>query len=96
MGLGDSHPKHLDTIQKVRNHSVTRPISIDSPQVVYAGDFFYLMTLFLSKCCVTFIYLEITPNIWHNRMTWAVFALSCLWFFASILIISIGCELVQA
>ena len=62
-------------------------------QAVFASDVFYLLTLYLSKCCAASTYLRLTPKKAHNVASWALMGLSTLWVFTSVLAIGINCEL---
>lgn len=59
---------------------------------VVASDVLYLLTIYLSKCCVVAIYLRLTPQKSYKRTSWATLAVCTLWIIPSILIISINCE----
>jgi len=54
-----------------------------------------LITIYLSKCCVHFVFLQLTPNKYHNRASWAVMGVSTLWLVCSIFMIGVNCELNQ-
>lgn len=62
-------------------------------KLLVASDIFYLLTLYLSKCCVVAIYQRLTPRELHKNTLWAVFAFSTAVIIVSILIITIDCSL---
>ncbi|TKA70636.1 hypothetical protein B0A55_05748 [Friedmanniomyces simplex] len=59
----------------------------------FASTVLYLIALWLAKCCVLFVYLQLTPNKGHNLASWAVIGFSTVWVFISILMIGVDCEL---
>ncbi|CAI7660814.1 unnamed protein product [Penicillium pancosmium] len=56
------------------------------------ADILYLLTLYLSKCCVIAIYLRLTPRERHKSFLWATLGLSTVGVFVSVLAISVDCE----
>ncbi|KAI2706238.1 hypothetical protein DTO006G1_8843 [Penicillium roqueforti] len=57
-----------------------------------AADILYLITLYLSKCCIIAIYLRLTPRKHHKSILWATFGLSTVGIIVSILLIAVNCE----
>ncbi|KAJ5744350.1 hypothetical protein N7533_009220 [Penicillium manginii] len=57
-----------------------------------AADILYLLTIYLSKCCVIAIYLRLTPRQRHKSFLWATFGLSIVGAIISVLVISVDCE----
>ncbi|KNG81982.1 hypothetical protein ANOM_010574 [Aspergillus nomiae NRRL 13137] len=57
------------------------------------SDILYLITVYVSKCCVVGIHLRLTPQKLHNRVSWATLALCTAWIITSVSIIAINCEL---
>ncbi|KAJ5963996.1 uncharacterized protein N7479_003872 [Penicillium vulpinum] len=57
-----------------------------------AADILYLLTLYLSKCCIIAIYLRLTPRRRHKSILWATFGLSTVGIIVSILVIAVNCE----
>jgi len=80
-----------------KRHAPSFPVLTENwhLQSAYASDVLYLTTLYLSKCCVHFLYLHLTPNRTHNRASWAVMGLSTVWVICSIFMIGVNCELNQ-
>jgi hypothetical protein len=99
MGLGNSIElvslNNLQQLQKAINLHFPFQRKIDILQSAYASDVLYLITLYLSKCFVHFLYLHLTPNRAHNRTSWAVMGLSTVWVICSIFMIGVNCELNQ-
>ncbi|OGM43086.1 hypothetical protein ABOM_009200 [Aspergillus bombycis] len=62
-------------------------------QLVAVSDILYLITVYVSKCCVVGIHLRLTPQKLHNRISWATLALCTAWIITSVSIIAINCEL---
>ncbi|CRL26708.1 DNA methylase, N-6 adenine-specific, conserved site [Penicillium camemberti] len=56
------------------------------------ADILYLLTLYLSKCCIIAIYLRLTPRKRHKSILWATFGLSTAWIIMSVLIIAVNCQ----
>ncbi|KAL2000342.1 hypothetical protein VTN02DRAFT_3230 [Thermoascus thermophilus] len=61
-------------------------------QALVAGDAFYLITIFLSKCCIIAVYLRLSPRKGHNNASWATLILCGAWIISSIFIIVVDCE----
>ncbi|KAK0877149.1 hypothetical protein LTR87_008978 [Friedmanniomyces endolithicus] len=59
----------------------------------FASTVLYLIALWLAKCCVLFVYLQLTPNKRHNLISWSVIGFNTVWVFISILMIGVDCEL---
>ncbi|PYH93789.1 hypothetical protein BO71DRAFT_430614 [Aspergillus ellipticus CBS 707.79] len=62
-------------------------------QTTAATDALFLITLFLSKCCVLGMLSRLTPQRIHHLILYGIFGLSVCWVLSSILIILINCEL---
>ncbi|PVI01607.1 hypothetical protein DM02DRAFT_341538 [Periconia macrospinosa] len=58
----------------------------------FAADLLYLIVLFLSKCCVSFLFLNLTPGNAHMRVIWTTVAASSTWVITSILLEAIRCN----
>ncbi|PWY87192.1 hypothetical protein BO94DRAFT_516977 [Aspergillus sclerotioniger CBS 115572] len=61
--------------------------------LITVSDILYLITIYISKCCVCGIYLRLTPQKWHNRATLTTLALCTAWIIPAVLIIAVNCEL---
>ncbi|KAJ5188148.1 hypothetical protein N7491_004473 [Penicillium cf. griseofulvum] len=57
-----------------------------------AADILYLLTLYLSKCCIIAIYLRLTPRTRHKSILWATFGVSTVGIIVSVLVIAVNCE----
>ncbi|KAE8392373.1 hypothetical protein BDV23DRAFT_192545 [Aspergillus alliaceus] len=57
------------------------------------SDILYLITIYVSKCCVVGIHLRLTPQKLHNRISQTTLALCTIWITTAILIIAVNCEL---
>ncbi|KAE8348934.1 hypothetical protein BDV28DRAFT_152353 [Aspergillus coremiiformis] len=64
-------------------------------QLIIVSDILYLITIYISKCCVVGIHLRLTHQKPHNRTSWVTLALCTAWVIIAILIITINCELNQ-
>ncbi|PWY92693.1 hypothetical protein BO70DRAFT_392081 [Aspergillus heteromorphus CBS 117.55] len=62
-------------------------------QTTAATDVLYLITLFLSKCCVLGMLSRLTPQRMHHLVLYGILGLSICWVLTSTLIILINCEL---
>ncbi|EAW10458.1 uncharacterized protein ACLA_049300 [Aspergillus clavatus NRRL 1] len=62
-------------------------------QLITVSDVLYLITIYVSKCCVVGIYLRLTPQKVHNRISWATLVLCTLWIIPSAFILAINCEM---
>ncbi|CAG7937323.1 unnamed protein product [Penicillium nalgiovense] len=56
------------------------------------ADILYLLTLYLSKCCIIAIYLRLTPRRRHKSILWGTFGLSTVGIIVSVLLIAVDCE----
>ncbi|BCS03278.1 uncharacterized protein AKAW2_70156A [Aspergillus luchuensis] len=56
-------------------------------------DTLFLITAFLSKCCVLGMLSRLTPQRIHHFILYAIFGLSICWVLSSVLIILVNCEL---
>ncbi|GFF26139.1 hypothetical protein IFM61606_09654 [Aspergillus udagawae] len=61
--------------------------------LITISDILYLVTIYVSKCCVVGIYLRLTPQKIHNRISWATLILCTLWIIPSALILAVNCEM---
>ncbi|KAJ5826559.1 hypothetical protein N7447_003322 [Penicillium robsamsonii] len=59
---------------------------------LFAADILYLLTLYLSKCCVIAIYLRLTPSTRHKSILWVTFGFSTVGVIVSMLLIAVNCE----
>ncbi|CAK44698.1 hypothetical protein AnigIFM59636_011631 [Aspergillus niger] len=67
---------------------------VDKIQTVrLVSDILYLITVYISKCCVCGIYLRLTPQKCHNRASLATLALCTAWVIPAVFIIAVNCEL---
>ncbi|KAJ6166660.1 hypothetical protein N7470_002107 [Penicillium chermesinum] len=62
---------------------------------VLAADILYLLTIYLSKCCIVAIYLRLTPRKRHQSILWATGGLAVVGFLVSVLLLAIECEASQ-
>lgn len=73
-----------------REHNLTGVISM---QTTAATDTLFLITVFLSKCCVLGMLSRLTPQRIHHFVLYGVLGLSICWVLSSVLIILVNCEL---
>ncbi|KAJ5493611.1 hypothetical protein N7463_009698 [Penicillium fimorum] len=59
---------------------------------LFAADILYLLTLYLSKCCIIAIYSRLTPSTRHMSILRATFGLSTVGIIVSVLVIAVNCE----
>lgn len=62
-------------------------------QTMATTDTLFLITAFLSKCCVLGMLSRLTPQRIHHFILYAIFGLSICWVLSSVLIILVNCEL---
>ncbi|KAE8403185.1 hypothetical protein BDV37DRAFT_250853 [Aspergillus pseudonomiae] len=60
---------------------------------VVASDVFYLITLYLSRCCVVAIYSRLTPRRRHKNTLWGILAFTTAGTIISILVVTVDCSL---
>ncbi|OGM40511.1 hypothetical protein ABOM_010617 [Aspergillus bombycis] len=60
---------------------------------VVASDVFYLITLYLSRCCVVAIYSRLTPRRRHKNTLWGILAFATAGIVISILVVTVDCSL---
>ena len=58
----------------------------------FASELLYLVVLFLSKCCVSCLFLRLTPGRAHMRMIWAIIIASSVWATISVILVAIRCN----
>ncbi|KAF4260989.1 hypothetical protein LV164_000063 [Aspergillus fumigatus] len=87
--------EQINRIQTVRQPAsyTARDSTLTSIQLVTISDILYLITIYVSKCCVVGIYLRLTPQKTHNRISWATLILCTLWIIPSALILAVNCEM---
>ncbi|KAH2929097.1 hypothetical protein KXW15_000304 [Aspergillus fumigatus] len=87
--------EQINRIQTVREPAsyTARDSTLTSIQLVTISDILYLITIYVSKCCVVGIYLRLTPQKTHNRISWATLVLCTLWIIPSALILAVNCEM---
>ncbi|KAH8432486.1 uncharacterized protein LDX57_010123 [Aspergillus melleus] len=59
---------------------------------IAASDVLYLVTLFLSRCCIVAIYSRLTPRRSHKNILWTTFAISTASIIISIFIVTVDCS----
>ncbi|PGH00162.1 hypothetical protein AJ80_09215 [Polytolypa hystricis UAMH7299] len=62
-------------------------------KTAFASDILYLFALYFTKCCIVTVFIRLTPKKRHNQGAFATLALSTIWLFIAILLISINCGL---
>ncbi|GLA55373.1 hypothetical protein AnigIFM63604_002021 [Aspergillus niger] len=89
----------VDKIQTVRlgyhsffSHKLCQHLP-NNTQLITVSDILYLITVYISKCCVCGIYLRLTPQKCHNRASLATLALCTAWVIPAVFIIAVNCEL---
>ncbi|KAG2415006.1 hypothetical protein HFD88_006196 [Aspergillus terreus] len=60
--------------------------------LVTVSDLLYIITVYVSKCCVVGIHLRLTPQKWHNRASWATLVLCTAWALTAVCMVAINCE----
>ncbi|KAL2007716.1 hypothetical protein VTN00DRAFT_7698 [Thermoascus crustaceus] len=75
----------IDLLSEGRLHNIQ--------QALVADHVFYLITIFLSKCCIIAVYLRLSPRKEHNNASWATLILCGVWIIPSIFIIVVDCAL---
>jgi hypothetical protein len=52
----------------------------------------YILTLFLSKCGVLFLYLRLSPRKGHTLASWSTMIFSAIWAIIAIVLIAVPCK----
>lgn len=55
------------------------------------GNIFFLITVYLTKCCMLVTYLRLTDRKLHNRASRVTLVLCTSWVIISVLIVSVNC-----
>ncbi|ORY15109.1 hypothetical protein BCR34DRAFT_598594 [Clohesyomyces aquaticus] len=58
----------------------------------FASQILYIITLFLSKCAVIFLYLRLSPGKGHAIASWSTLSISGMWALLAIILISVPCD----
>lgn len=70
-----------------------KPAQLTSMQkTAYASDILFVFTLLLSKYCVGFLFMRLTPDPRQRVTAWAIMAASTVWGVISIFLLAIRCH----
>ncbi|KAF2477509.1 uncharacterized protein BDR25DRAFT_1643 [Lindgomyces ingoldianus] len=58
----------------------------------FASQILYIITLFLSKCAVIFLYLRLSPGKGHTIASWGTLTASGVWTILAIVLVSVPCN----
>ena len=62
-------------------------------QALYASDILYIITLWLTKCSIAFLFLRLSPDKSHKLVSNATLLVSTVLTVISILIVALRCDL---
>jgi hypothetical protein len=78
----------------VHGYTPHRPISIiDTLQLNYAANIFYILTLYASKTCVVLLFKRISSGIMHKKVAWIALANVLTTGIISIFLGALRCDL---
>ena len=69
-------------------HRLTTPL-----QIAYVSDFFYLITLWCSKCSMSLVFIRLSPDKGHGQMAKAILVAATIWLIVSFIMIALRCDL---
>ncbi|KAF2204122.1 hypothetical protein GQ43DRAFT_205709 [Delitschia confertaspora ATCC 74209] len=58
----------------------------------FTSDLFYLVTIFLSKCSTSFLFLYLTPGRAHHRIIWSGVGAEAIWLVSAVMMEGIRCN----
>lgn len=62
-------------------------------QLSYATDFFFLITVWASKCSMALLFIRLTPLKEHKRAATRILGAVSLWLIISIFLVALRCNL---
>lgn len=62
-------------------------------QLSYATDFFFLFTVWASKCSMALLFIRLTPRKEHKRVATGILGVVSLWLVVSIFLVALRCNL---
>ncbi|KAH6721030.1 hypothetical protein BKA61DRAFT_699310 [Leptodontidium sp. MPI-SDFR-AT-0119] len=64
-------------------------------KAIYASEILYIITIWLTKCSVAFLFIRLSPDRRHTLASYTILGASTIFMFISVLIVSLRCELSQ-
>ncbi|KAL8923699.1 MAG: hypothetical protein Q9208_004451 [Pyrenodesmia sp. 3 TL-2023] len=64
-------------------------------KLLYASDFFFLCTIWASKCSMALLYTRLTPRADHKRLALGIRVIVTVWLIMSIFLVALRCDLSQ-
>ncbi|KAK0641657.1 hypothetical protein B0T16DRAFT_461695 [Cercophora newfieldiana] len=61
----------------------------------YASDIFYLLSIFLTKLSIVYLFIRLSPDRNHKRAAWLCLAATTLFTFTTILITCLRCDMLK-
>ncbi|KAI4112533.1 MAG: hypothetical protein LQ345_006332 [Seirophora villosa] len=62
-------------------------------KLLYASDFFFLLTLWASKCSMALLFTRLTPRADHKRLAFGIRIIVTVWLVLSIFLVALRCDL---
>ncbi|KAH7369607.1 hypothetical protein BKA65DRAFT_416627 [Rhexocercosporidium sp. MPI-PUGE-AT-0058] len=64
-------------------------------KATYSSEILYIITIWLTKCSVAFLFVRLSPDRWHTMTSYIILGISTIFMFISVLIVSLRCEISQ-
>ena len=78
------------------NHPLTKLEVTECEHALYASDFLFIVTLWLAKCSMAFLFLRLSPNVrYHTLASKAALLLTLTLMFISVFVTTLRCDLSQ-
>jgi hypothetical protein len=91
--LHDIAPENLPGLQKVRERCARVNSASNITQASYASDILFILSLYLTKCAVVFLFLRLSPDRRHVMASKFILGLTTILTIASIFMISFNCTI---
>ncbi len=62
---------------------------------MYVSDIFYIVTMWLTKCSVAFLFLRLSPDKRHKLASHILLGASTVFMVISVLVVSLRCNIAQ-
>lgn len=66
---------------------------MSSLQISYVSDFLYLITLWCSKCSMSFVFMRLSPDKRQTQVAKGILVAATIWLVVSIFMIALRCDL---
>lgn len=60
---------------------------------MFVSDIFYIITMWLTKCSIAFLFLRLSPDKRHNLASYIVLGASTIFMVVSVMVVTLRCNL---